>query len=161
MICVSVCACARARARVRRVVELHPAYIGDATLAIHQRLAALWTPAAPEPPPIFLAGLRAEYEGAVYGVQLQGRVRFMAHCVTMWSCFSLAYYCMDLVVIVDRTEWNAWKQAVAHLLLLLPHVLLALVVSPALLKYHRRDITIQTEILTWLRFPYVFESGHA
>ena len=47
----------------------------------------------------------------------------------------MAYYCMDLVAIVAVTEWSWWKQVLAHVLLLMPHGLLALVISPAVMKY--------------------------
>ena len=62
-------------------------------------------------------------------------MRWSAHCVTMWSCFSLAYYCMDLVAIVGVTGWVWWQQALAHVLLVTPHVALALMITPALIKY--------------------------
>lgn len=62
-------------------------------------------------------------------------MRWVAHCVTMWSCFSLAYYCMDLVAIVGVTEWSWWQQAIAHILLVVPHLVLTLTLSPAVIKY--------------------------
>jgi hypothetical protein len=81
------------------------------------------------------AGLRAQYEGGAYPVYLEKWVRFSAHCVTMWSCFSLAYYCMDLVAIVRLTSWTTLEQVLTHTLLLLPHALLSLVISPAVMKH--------------------------
>ncbi len=62
-------------------------------------------------------------------------MRWIAHCVSMWSCFSLAYYCMDLVAIVGVTEWAWWQQAIAHTLLVTPHLILTLRLSPAVIKY--------------------------
>ena len=47
----------------------------------------------------------------------------------------MAYYCMDLVAIVAVTELSWWKQVLAHVLLLMPHGLLALIISPAVMKY--------------------------
>lgn len=77
----------------------------------------------------------SRYEDAAYPWIIQRRVRWVAHCVSMWSCFSLAYYCMDLVAIVALTEWAWWQQALSHLALVAPHLLLALIISPAVIKY--------------------------
>ena len=42
---------------------------------------------------------------------------------------------MDLVAIVGVTGWAWWQRVIAHVLLLAPHVLLALMISPAVIKY--------------------------
>jgi hypothetical protein len=80
-------------------------------------------------------GLRLNFEGQTYSVSLQQRVLWLAHCTSMWSCFALAYYCMGLVVIIQRTGWSTVQQVVAHGALLLPHAILALRTSPALMKH--------------------------
>ena len=77
----------------------------------------------------------SRYEDAAYPWIVERRVRWTAHCVSMWSCFSLAYYCMDLVAIVGVTEWSWWQQAIAHILLVSPHLILTLRLSPAVIKY--------------------------
>jgi hypothetical protein len=79
-------------------------------------------------------GLREAYEGSAYSEHVGRRVRQIAHCVQMWSCFSLSYYCLDLVVIVNQTQWSTVIQIIWHVLLLLPHVILAMVVSPLAMK---------------------------
>lgn len=42
---------------------------------------------------------------------------------------------MDLVAIVGVTEWSWWQQAIAHILLVSPHLILTLRLSPAVIKY--------------------------
>ena len=37
--------------------------------------------------------LRSAYENSAYSEALGARIHFTAHCVTMWSCFAMAYYC--------------------------------------------------------------------
>lgn len=83
----------------------------------------------------YTTGLREQYEAAAYSRQLEKRIRWIAHCVSMWSCFSLAYYCMDLVVVVGGAGWGTAWRILAHVLLIAPHVLLSLVLSPAVMKY--------------------------
>ena len=46
----------------------------------------------------------------------------------------MAYYCMDLVVIVQQTGWTVFFQIVAHASLMLPHVLLGGLLSPSVMK---------------------------
>ena len=71
--------------------------------------------------------LQAEYEGAAYSAALSQRVRWIAHCVSMWSCFSLAYYAMDLVAVVQvRTTTLLLLIVLLMLLLLLLLLLLRL-----------------------------------
>ena len=81
-------------------------------------------------------GLRLNYESKAYSMSLEKRVLLMSHCTSLWSCFALAYYCMGLVAAVGRTGWTTVNQVIAHTVLLLPHVILALRVSPALMKHH-------------------------
>ena len=82
------------------------------------------------------SGLRETYETGAYSPQLGKRVRWMAHCVSMWSCFSLAYYLLDLVVIVhQQNEWGLLNRLLAHLSLLLPHVIGQFLVTPEVMKH--------------------------
>ena len=82
------------------------------------------------------SGLRETYETGAYSPQLGKRVRWMAHCVSMWSCFSLAYYLLDLVVIVhQQDEWGLLKRLLVHLALLLPHVIGQFLVTPEVMKH--------------------------
>ena len=79
--------------------------------------------------------IRLSYEGQIYSVTVQNRVLWVSHCTSMWSCFSLAYYCMDLVTVVGKTDWSTLEQTIAHAMLILPHAALVLRTTPALMKH--------------------------
>eukprot|EP01052_Picozoa_sp_SAG31_P026537 SAG31_NODE_2412_length_5746_cov_5.160439_4_plen_551_part_00 len=79
--------------------------------------------------------LREIYEGGAYSETVGRRCRGVAHCLQMWWCFSLSYYCMDLVVIVGQTQWSVATQILAHVLLLLPQFLSGMMLGPAVMKF--------------------------
>ena len=80
-------------------------------------------------------GLRLNYEGKAYSASLQNRILWLSHCTSVWSCFALAYYCMGLVAAVGRSGWDTPQQVVAHTALIVPHAILAIRASPALMKH--------------------------